>query len=181
MRLDVADLVGSPGRTRHVVRSLTRAEAGPSGDPWGPAEDTLVEPIEVDLVLESMLEGLFVQGTIELDLELTCARCLEPVVTHVEVPVAELLRDPRRVEHDDEVEEGYVLDADLAHVDLETLLRDHVVPAVPLRAVCADPTDCRDPWADADVGGSADASAEDLPDPRWAALADLRLGGDATN
>ncbi len=97
-------------------------------------------PVELDLRLEAVMEGVLVTGTASAVLEGECARCLEPIHDELEVTFQELfvyddIRDSAEAEEDDEVS---MLQDDL--VDLEPLLRDAVVLALPFQPLCQD--DC---------------------------------------
>ncbi len=123
--------------------------------------------LAIDLRLESVSEGVLVSGTAEVTLTGECARCLDPISQELGVEVQQLFVYPgNEVEADDE-EIGRLVD-DM--VDLEPLLRDAVVLALPLAPVCRD--DC--PGLCPDCGARlADVEPDhghDLVDPRWAAL-----------
>ena len=172
MRVPVTDLVGHPGATRTVVEDVLPGEVD-EHDEWGPAENTVVAPLHLELELNSVVEGILVRGTVDVDLEVPCARCLTPQRLEHTIPVAEMFTDPRRVEEDDD-EDGYRIDDDLAHLDLAPLLRDTVVMDVPVRVLCREDCQglcpvCGQDRNEADCGHRPD---ED-PDPRWAKLADL--------
>jgi uncharacterized protein len=135
--------------------------------------------IELDVVLESVLEGVTVTGTVRAPWRAECRRCLEPVRGVLEVTVKELFE---AVPTEDET---YPLGDGL--IDLAPLVRDAVLLGLPLSAVCDEECVGPDPQrfpahveADPDPGDAATAAAVDEPpgDPRWAALADLRFGED---
>jgi uncharacterized protein len=124
-------------------------------------------PVSLDLRLESVMDGVLVSATLHAPLSAECGRCLEPVTDDVEVSVTELFG----YEPDPEDEELPVLDGDL--LDLEPILRDAVVLALPLNPVCDDAcaglcATCGERLADLDPGHQHDAA-----DPRWAALSSL--------
>lgn len=130
--------------------------------------------LDVDLRLEAVLEGVLASGTVQADAEGVCVRCLDPVQVAVSAGFQELFAYGDRAAHLHEVgaddEDDHVLFGDL--LDLEPVLLDTVVPALPYQPVCR-----------ADCPGLCDrcgARLADNPghaheefDPRWAALADL--------
>jgi uncharacterized protein len=132
------------------------------------------------LRLESVMEGVLVTGRIEVPLAGTCARCLEPFEDTLELGVQELYAyagsTTEATSEEDEVRriEGEVL-------DLEPLLRDTVVLALPLAPVCSD--DCAGLCVD------CGQRLDDLPadhhhevlDPRWAGLAGKLAGSPASS
>ena len=172
MRIPVTDLVGHPGATRAVVQEVVPADVDEHGD-WGPAEGVVVGPLQLAFNLDSVVEGILVRGTVDVDLEVPCARCLAPQRLEHTVPVTEMFTDPRQLDEDDD-EDGYLIDDDLAHLDLGPLLRDTVVMEVPVRLLCRD--DCQGlcPVCGADRNeGDCGHRPDEEPDPRWAKLADV--------
>lgn len=176
MRVPVTDLVGHPGASKPYTATLEREDVGDAEASWGPADDALRGPIEVDLDLDSVVEGILARGTLTFTVELPCARCLEPQSAEHTVHVAELFQDPRKREDDDEEDPGYEIVDDLTAIDLSTLIRDAVLMDLPVRVLCRE--DCQGLCP---VCGT-DRNREDCghrpeaaPDPRWAKLAELDL------
>jgi uncharacterized protein len=130
------------------------------------------EPVDIDLRLEAVLEGVLVTGSAQADLSGECARCLEPISEAIEVQFQELfLYDDGQgsSEEDDEVS---MLEGDL--VDLEPLLRDAVVLALPFRPLCRE--DCPGLCVEcgARLADDPDHTHEAAIDPRWASLTKLQ-------
>lgn len=181
MLVPVADLVGKPGATRDLQRSIAPEDVG--DDPWGPAEDALTGDLHLDLGLDSVIEGIWVHGDVAWHLELDCGRCLRPVGLDRHADVGELFADPRRLIEDEEIDEGYELRPDEGVIDLERLLHDLVVLDLPTRVRC-DRDDCEAPVGDGVAVLSEDelrTQREEEPDPRWAALEDLDLSETTSN
>jgi uncharacterized protein len=88
-------------------------------------------PVELDLRLEAVMEGVLASGRAWVTLTGECARCLEPIEDDLEVELQELYVYP---ESDAEEDEASRLDGEL--LDLEPALRDSVVLALPFRPVC---------------------------------------------
>ncbi|MEJ7832301.1 MAG: DUF177 domain-containing protein [Nocardioides sp.] len=128
-------------------------------------------PVEIDLRLEAVMEGVLVTGTARAGLDGECARCLEPITDELEVTFQELyVYDDHAIPgQDDEVS---MLEDDL--LDLEPLLRDAVVLALPFQPLCED--DC--PGLCTECGARlADEPChthEAAIDPRWTALTTLQ-------
>ena len=129
--------------------------------------------IEFDVLLESVVEGVLVTGTATATFDGECARCLDPLSEQrIEVDFTELFAYPDSATDtttdDDEV---FRLVDDL--VDLEPVVRDAIVLALPNAPLCSP--DCRGLCADcgarwADLG--PDHRHETI-DPRWAAVQHL--------
>lgn len=174
--LDVRELGRRPGQMQELHRQV------PAPEHMGTdvIQVAAGSPIDLDLRLESVVEGVLVSGTARATATGACVRCLEPVELAIDVPFQDLYEYADRAAHHHEVgaeddEEVHQLDGDYA--DLEPVLRDAVVPALPFQPVCQP--DC--PGLCSQCGARlADDPAHhhELIDPRWAALADL--AGDGT-
>lgn len=135
--------------------------------------------VELDLRLESVIEGVLVSGTARVQLTGECSRCLEAVSDELEVDIQELYvyeetdhrGRPSRTdsaEGDDDEQRHLVGD----HLDLEPVLRDAVVLDLPLAPVCRD--DCPGLCPQCGFRLEEDpAHSHDVIDPRWAALGSL--------
>jgi uncharacterized protein len=132
-------------------------------------------PVTLDLRLEAVMEGVLVSGTASAVLEGECVRCLQGIEDEVEVQLQELYvyPDGRHDESDTELDdEASRLEDDL--LDLEPLLRDAVVLALPFQPLCSDDcpglcVECGERLAD-DPGHAHEAPI----DPRWAGLTALQ-------
>jgi uncharacterized metal-binding protein YceD (DUF177 family) len=69
--IDVSDLLGHPGASRE--QTLTGTLDGLATEVARVPDDA---PIEVDLLLESVIEGILVSGRLRGTFSLTCSRCL---------------------------------------------------------------------------------------------------------
>ncbi|MFA9431312.1 DUF177 domain-containing protein [Egicoccus sp. AB-alg2] len=174
MRVTVTELVDNPGATRALSRAAAVEEFGEEA--WGPAEGALRGDIQLALDLDAVVEGILVRGSVGVDLELPCGRCLTPQPVHVDSDVAELFVDPAKREDDDEEDPGYELIDDRTAIDLTTMVRDALLVDLPVRVLCRE--DCKGLCEVCgtdrnrhDCGHRPDAA----PDPRWAKLADLDL------
>lgn len=96
-------------------------------------------PLEADLRLTRTRGGLIVRGRVDADVRHVCPRCLEERVEPVTVDVAQLVSDPT-VDAGEDDEADYVLDGDI--VDLEPVIRDETMLALPLLPFC--PEGCRE-------------------------------------
>lgn len=135
------------------------------------------------LRLESVMEGVLVTGTVHATATGACVRCLEPVDLPIEVPFQELFAYADRAAHHRQVEDGdeedvHELDGDLA--DLEPVLRDAVVPALPFQPVCRE--DCPGLCSECGALLADDPTHHhEVIDPRWSALAQLAGEDDTDN
>jgi uncharacterized protein len=167
--LDTRELGRRPGSQRELVVTVP-APADLGIDVLGVPEGAQVE---LDLRLEAVMEGVLVTGTAKADLVGECARCLEPITDPVDVRFQELyVYDDQAPEADDDEEGVSRLEGDL--LDLEPVLRDAVVLALPFQPLCED--DC--PGLCVECGArlkdEPDHTHEAPIDPRWAGLAALK-------
>ena len=133
--------------------------------------------VELDLRLEAVMEGVLVTGSATAVLEGECARCLEPIEDDITIDIQELfLYDDSRDGHglsQDEAEVDEETDVRRTEgdlIDLEPLLRDAVVLALPFQPLCQD--DCPGLCAEcgARLADDPDHQHAEPVDPRWAAL-----------
>ena len=169
--LDTRELGRRPGSQRQVSRTVP-APADLGIEVLQVPEES---PVELDLRLEAVMEGVLVTGTAHAALAGECVRCLEPISAtrnqqSVEVRFQELFvyEDHALPEEDDEVS---MLQDDL--VDLEPLLRDAVVLALPFQPLCRP--DCPGLCVEcgARLADDPDHQHEEPVDPRWAVLGEL--------
>lgn len=163
----VTDLLDRPGASRRVDLALPV----PGGLVLDLAEVT--GPLRLTGVIESVVEGLLVRGTLTAPLRLSCARCLRDVEQTVAADVVEMFSDPDEVDADADVDPGYeIVDGAL---DLDTLLRDALVPAVPYRPLCRE--DCKGLCATCGANHNVEQCdcTDTITDSRWLALEGLRL------
>jgi len=163
--LDTRELGRRPGSMKRLRRPV------PAPDGFGleligvPRGAT----IDLDLRLESVMEGVLVSGTATMPVEGECSRCLDPLSESVTVDVQELFAYPDSTSDVTSTEEEVSrLQGDL--IDLEPVLRDAVVLALPVNPLCRE--DC--PGLCPDCGAHWDElpndHSHDQVDPRWAAL-----------
>ena len=160
------------------MRTVSRTVPAPAGLHGELVGVPVGSDLVLDLRLESVSEGVLVSGAVQVTLAGECARCLDPLTEDLEVAIQQLFVYPgREVETDaDDDEIGHLVDD---YVDLEPLIRDAVVLALPLAPVCRD--DC--PGLCSECGARLADDPEhhhEQIDPRWAAFEALApLASDA--
>ena len=158
--IDVRDLLARPGaaRTVHVDERVPGLHTELADVP----EDA---PLEGDLTLESVIEGIFVHGNVAGRFTMLCARCLKGFDREFAVTMDEMfVREPGP-------DDDYALAPDLT-LDPEPLLRDAVVLEMPFSPLCRP--DCLGLCpicgGDRNLG---ECPGHEESDPRWAALEGL--------
>jgi uncharacterized protein len=127
--------------------------------------------VAVAVSLESVLDGVYVTGTASARADGECVRCLDPLERVVSADLQELyLYSAPAAGGDDEADELPLVDGDW--IDLEGLLRDSLVTALPFQPVCSPDcpglcSRCGERLADDPGHGHDDV------DPRWEALRGL--------
>nr|WP_296073629.1 DUF177 domain-containing protein [uncultured Actinoplanes sp.] len=166
--VDTTKLPRQPGATRALKRVI------PAPENLGLELISVPEgsDVELDLVLTSVSEGVYVSGRVRGSLTGECGRCLNEISESFDVPIAELFayEDSTTEETTDEDEVGR-MQGDL--IDLEPAVRDAVVLTLPTNPLCRP--DCPGLCPECGVHFDdlpADHSHEDV-DPRWAALRNL--------
>ncbi|MEW2497137.1 YceD family protein [Streptomyces nodosus] len=171
---DTHELGRRPGALQRLSRTVDAPKdlgvAGVVGVPEG-------APVELELRLESVMEGVLVTGTARASAEGECVRCLEPLELELEADFQELFSYPdaddrgrASTEPDDDAEddEGRLFLED-GLFDLEPLLRDAVVLALPMQPVCQE--DCLGLCSECGARLTDDPDHHhDAVDIRWAAL-----------
>lgn len=133
-------------------------------------------PIDLDLRLEAVSEGVLVTGTVSAVAVGECVRCLGEVSEQIQTDVTELYTYPgsrheRHVEEDAEAELLPELDGDLA--DLEAAVTDALVPALPFQPLCTPECEGLCPVCGVRLAETEPGHEHVQLDPRWAALAGL--------
>jgi len=157
---DVIDL-GSEARQRTPLKASGRAEV-----------------VEEHHGKHQTIKDIRLRGRLSAELELQCARCLEPVPQGVERDFELLYRplgaDAGRDElsvTDAEAEIGYYQGDGIL---LEDVLREQVLLALPLKTTCR--VDCKGlcPQCGKNLNQEQCSCTTAVEDPRWAALKEVR-------
>ncbi len=157
---DVIDL-GSEAHQKEPLKTSGRAEV-----------------VEEHHGKHQVIKDIRLRGNLSAQLELQCARCLEPVPQNVKREFELLYRplgtDAGRDEMsvtDAEAEIGYYQGEGLL---LEDVLREQVLLALPLKVTCRE--DCRGlcPQCGKNLNHEKCSCSTAIEDPRWAALKDVR-------
>ncbi|MEU2657468.1 DUF177 domain-containing protein [Streptomyces sp. NPDC007325] len=181
---DTHELGRRPGALQRISRTVDAPAdlgvAGVIGVPEG-------APVEIELRLESVMEGVLVTGTARASAEGECVRCLEPVEFDLDADFQEMFSYPesddrgraKAATDDEDDEDESMTPLEDGMFDLEPVLRDAVVLALPMQPVCRD--DCAGLCSDCGINlNDHPDHHHDATDIRWAALQELAgsLGAD---
>lgn len=141
------------------------------------------EPIEVELKIESVSEGVLASAHIASFAVAECGRCLEPLEYEIEEDFQELFeyekdsKDKKKKkpksEEDEELDDDVrFMDGD--EIDLEGPIRDAIILNLPLNPLCK--ADCQGlcPDCGEKIENLPSDHAHEKVDARWAALGDLK-------
>lgn len=124
------------------------------------------------------IKDIRLRGQLQTVLEVACARCLEPVAQDVKREF-ELLYRPLGIDAGREELSVTGAEAEIGYYSgdgllLEDVLREQVLLAVPIKAICRQ--DCKGlcPHCGKNLNAETCSCAEPVEDPRWSALKDLR-------
>ena len=127
---------------------------------------------------QHVINDIRVVGDLSAKFELACARCLDPITCDV-ASNFDLLYRPIGADAGKEELSVTVAEAEVSYyqgegVLLEDVLREQVLLALPLRAVCRE--DCKGlcPHCGKNLNLEQCNCAEPLEDPRWSVLKDLK-------
>jgi uncharacterized protein len=164
--INVRDLVHRPGEMRE------RALDVPAPEQYGVGAATVKEgtPLQIDLKLEGLHEGILVTAEIETEATGECVRCLDPVSIPLQVEFQELFAYS--------LDEAFDFAVRDDHVDLEPVVRDAVVLALPFQPVCRPDCPGLDPETGERLADHPDRSPREVLDPRWAALEGFQTDSD---
>jgi uncharacterized protein len=135
-------------------------------------------PIELDLQLQSVSEGVVVTGSVAAPTTGECSRCLAPTSGDIQIDLTEFFAYPdsatEATTEEDEV--GHVVD-DV--VNLEQTIVDEIAMTLPFSPTCTPDCpglcpDCGVRLAEAEPGHQ-----HDKVDPRWAKLAAMMPAEDS--
>lgn len=161
----VGDLLREPGSRRpfDIAVDAERIETTAASTIPG-------TPLTLRGEVTAMAGGVEIVAELGFDWYGGCRRCLDDVTGHVDLHVREIAqREPLD-------EEIYAIDEDL--LDLAPLVEELVLANLPLAPLCRE--DCPGPDPER-FPASTEAHVEAAtraPDPRWAALSELRFDGE---
>ncbi len=129
-------------------------------------------PLNLDLRLESVSEGVLVTGTVSAPTSGECARCLTPATGDVEIDLTELFAYP------DSTTDATTESDELGRVvndtiDLEQPIIDAVVLALPFAPLCGPDCVGLCPECGVPLATAGPEHHHEQIDPRWAKLAGL--------
>ncbi len=175
MQFNVASLLKGPvgaikeyDLEEHVLRHLTE-------------EAELVRPITGHVQFMRTQAGILVTGTLHTRVLTTCSRCLEPAYYNLSVDIEEEFYPTVEVftgaaidwqQYTDD--EALLIDAQ--HIlDMTEVVRQDLIVALPMQPLCHE--DCKGlcPVCGQNLNEGACTCERDAIDPRWAALAQLKL------
>ena len=170
MRIELENLEGSKGDFAHVYQP----------DELNPVDErvSLIAPAAVNGKVRLSGNEVFVNGHVETRAQVECDRCLKPVELPVNADFAlEYISDSdyesSQVAELTEAEMSVSV-FDGAAIDVDEIVKEQILLAVPTRMLCRE--DCKGlcPECGIDLNTGRCNCAADEVDPRWAALKSLK-------
>jgi uncharacterized protein len=161
LSVDVSELLRRPGASADVRFNQNLEGVAV------PLAHLVQDHAEIVIRLDALIEGIHASGTVGGEVVFECRRCLREFSRPMSVAVDDVFLYP------DELAEGeYRIEGD--HIDLEPLVRDTFVLALPLNPLCRE--DCRGLCVvcGADLNEVDCGHSQEPVDIRWTALHDLR-------
>lgn len=164
LSVNVADLL----RTPHARKRVCTTAPAPGDLTVSGSWVSEGAPVDVDVELESLPDGIVATGAVEATWEGPCRRCLEPGRGRLRAHVRELFTEGAGPDAD-----AYAFHADV--VDLTELVHDAVLLELPVAPLCRE--DCAGlcPTCGANRNAGRCGCGPAPRDARWAALDGLRL------
>ncbi|MDE0572776.1 YceD family protein [Demequina sp. B12] len=128
--------------------------------------------VELDASLESVSDGIWVSGSVRAQAIGECGRCLDEVRLDVDAAVQGLFAEEPVGSGEDEEEPEDVFEFDGENLDLEDVVRDAVVTALPFTPLCRPDCPGLCDQCGARLADDPD-HAHEVIDPRWSALQSL--------
>lgn len=131
------------------------------------------DPVAVDLLLESVLDGILVTGDTQLRMTGDCVRCLEPFDRSLDIAFRQFFTYPGVEVDPDSAEDEDIVAMRGPLLDLRPAFRDATVLALPLGPTCSPDCPGLCPQCGFRMADDPDHGHESS-DPRLAALGELR-------
>lgn len=178
--VSVAQVAARAGRSRQVDADF------PAPDGIGDTICGVKEgaPVHVSGSFDSIVDGLIFNGHVRAPLHAECVRCLTPISRDLDLDVVAFFpytppeekyhgKEEFVVGEDEEAGEEYPLAEGGAFADLEALLRDELVDALPVKPLCRP--DCKGlcPQCGINLNEHPDHHHE-VTDFRWSALEEIK-------
>ena len=159
------------GRQPGTERTLTLTVEAPADMGYDVYSVPEGSTMAIELRLEAIMEGILATGTISARAVGECVRCLEPIDEPVTVGFQELYLYEAPSSQEEADEEDYVLEDEL--LDLEPVLRDAVVLALPHNPLCGPDCPGLCPECGARLAEDPEHTHGEAIDPRWSSLSQL--------
>ena len=158
--VNVVELLRWPGTTKDVEISIASTDLE-----FGESRITDA-PVDIALHLESLSNGVTVNGTTTASWLGECRRCLAPISERMTIELSELYQQFP----DDS--EAYKIEND--QINLLPMVRENLLLAIPLGPLCREDCPGFCPHCGQDLSEGSCSCDNTVSDPRWAALESLK-------
>ena len=168
-KIDVRDVINRPGTMRELSLDIVVPED--LGEALVAVKAGSV--LETEVRLEGMHEGILASVEVSGKAQGECGRCLIDIELPVQVEFQELFAYS--------LDEAFEFEVQDDHVDLEPLIRDAVVLALPFQPVCRPDCPGLDPETGERLAEFPVLKPTEVRDPRWSALAEFQASEDSSS
>ncbi|HBN95616.1 MAG TPA: hypothetical protein DDZ66_04895 [Firmicutes bacterium] len=133
MRLNISSLAGRKGASFRVKRELPGKFVESA-----PEVIQVLGPILAELQVTNTGEGYLVTGSLSLEVELLCSRCLRPLETTLETAIEEEFLNHPQEHSEDPWDEDPLVEGN--ELDTTSLIEESLLVSIPMKPVCQE--DC---------------------------------------
>ena len=163
--VSVTELIDAPGASEELEVTWP-APAELAVPLLGVEQDS---PMQVDIRLDSVHEGILVSGTVTGTLTGQCSRCLDPITETTTVDIQELFQ----FEYDPALEDDEQHMVEHGFVNIEPVMRDALVTSLPFQPRCSPECEGLCDQCGIRLAEAGPEHYHEQLDPRWAALANF--------
>ncbi len=133
--IDISDLVDKriSQKEVHMKEELAPIKRGDE-------ELSFYKPVELDIILENILEGVLAKGSIQTEILTICSRCLNKVYLDLQLDIEEVfVKSKKQAEvlmGKEEAEEVYFITD--TKIDLEPAVYQAILLALPIQPLCSE-------------------------------------------
>lgn len=161
LKVNAFEMLRRPGTVKNI-----RLAAQPSSIELNDSRLVRDTDVDIDLVCESLTDGIVVRGRISADFHGECRRCLAPIVGRIEADVHELyqvvMTDP----------DAFLIEGDI--IDLAPMVRETVLLDLPDAPLCRPDCPGLCPTCGRDLNQGLCSCPPETIDSRWSVLDELR-------
>jgi len=138
MDVDISSLKKETGKIVEFSRSKSVSEANLLD-----INKEVISPLDVEFMLKNTGRGIFLNGQLELMLNLKCTRCLEPFDYFLETEFTRefIFRNKIKNLESEKIEQNLILEPEQDSIEMEPIIRESILLKLPIKNLCS--SDCK--------------------------------------